>query len=172
MNSSVGSKVVYLMIGAKGSGKTYIGNLLERKLEIPFLRVEQRLIEHIQSVDGESDHLRNDGYDLELNWIDEILQTSSEAISEATGSSKHLPGFITCLKNNYNLKLIRISCPLDTCFKRVKARNQDHQFDVSDALIRSINAATDKVKLGWSLVIDNAGPALDTEILQEFSSIR
>jgi shikimate kinase len=160
------------MIGAKGSGKTYIGNLLESKLGIHFIRVEQRLIEHIQSTHAESDQLPNDGYDLELNWIEDILQTNNEVISEATGSSKHLPEFINHLKNNYDLKLVRISCPLDICFSRARKRVQDHQFQVTDESIRSINAATDNVKLDWSLVIDNAAPALDTAIIEAFNDIR
>jgi len=63
-------------------GKSYIGDLLERNPGIHFLRVEQRLIEHIRSTNAETDPLPNDGYDLELNWIDEILQTNDEVISD------------------------------------------------------------------------------------------
>lgn len=172
MSISTSKKVVYLMIGAKGSGKTYIGNLLENKLGIHFIRVEQRLIEHIQSTNLENDHLPNDGYDLELNWIEEILQKSDEVISEATGSSRYLPEFIDRLKANYELRLVRISCPLDICFNRTRERAQDHQFRVTDEAISSINAATDKVRLDWSLVIDNADPALDTSIIEAFNGIR
>jgi len=172
MSSYTGKKIVYLMIGAKGSGKTYIGNLLESKLGIHFIRVEQRLIEHIRSENLESDHLLNDGYDLEFNWIEDILQNNDEVISEATGSSKHLPEFINHLKTHYELRLVRISCPLDICFNRTKERVQDHQFQVTDESIRSINAATDKVRLDWSLTIDNADPALDTTIIKAFNGIR
>ena len=31
---------IYLLIGAKGSGKSFIGNLMEREFNIKFLRVE------------------------------------------------------------------------------------------------------------------------------------
>ncbi len=160
------------MIGAKGSGKTYIGNLLENKLGITFLRVEQRLIEHIQATGADTDLLPSDGYNLELDWLGEILGTKDEVISEATGSSKYLQWFISQLDAKYTLKLVRIYCPLEICLDRLKDRTSTNHFDVSSDRVRIINAASDKVNLEWSLEIDNSNPASDAKIISAFKSIR
>ncbi len=165
-------KVVYLLVGAKGSGKTHIGSLLERVLNIQFLKVEQRLIEYIGSTESKSEQLPNDGYDLEEKWIGEILQYRDEVISEATGSSKYLLRFIHRLGSKYILKLIRINCPLDICFERVKKRGATDHFNVQDDKIRSINASSHNVQLDWDLEIDNAGPATESEIVNVFNNIR
>ena len=167
-----GKKIVYLLVGAKGSGKTHIGTLLERTLNIHFLKVEQRLIEHIGFIDSNGEDLVNDGYDLEETWIDEILQSNNEVISEATGSSKYLSRFLHQLGAKYILKLIRISCPLDTCFERIKERSAMNQFNVPVEKIKSINIASHNVQLDWSLEIDNAGPAPESEILAMFRNLR
>jgi shikimate kinase len=34
------NKILYLLIGPKGAGKTYIGTLVDRHTEIQFIRVE------------------------------------------------------------------------------------------------------------------------------------
>lgn len=165
-------KVVYLLVGAKGSGKTHIGSLLERVLDIQFLKVEQRLIEYIGSTESKGEQLPNDGYDLEEKWIGEILQCSDEVISEATGSSKYLVRFIHRLGSKYILKLIKINCPLDTCFERVKERSATDHFNVQDDKIKSINALSHNVQLDWNLEIDNAGPAPESEIVNAFNNFR
>ena len=165
-------KVIYLLVGAKGSGKTYIGRLLERELKIEFLEVEQKLIEYIASSKFKSEQLPKDGYEIECKWIRESLQSKDEVISEATGSSKHLPEFISQLKAKYCLKLIRIKCPLETCLKRVMERPKSGQFALSNYKIKSINNLSHKVKLDWDLEIDNSGTFSDSDILNAFADLR
>ena len=41
-------KTVYILVGPKGSGKTFIGNALEDRLGILFIRVEKLLIEYVE----------------------------------------------------------------------------------------------------------------------------
>lgn len=166
------SKRVFMLIGAKGSGKTYIGNLLEKSLGIHFIRVEQRLIERLATLPVDYVPPPHDGYDLEMNWIDEALLTRDEVISEATGSSPFLPGFLKALSEKYDLKLIRVFCPLDICFDRIKNRTAENHFVVSDEKIREINTASHTVNLSWTIEIDNAGPAEDHVITTLISDLR
>jgi len=165
-------KTIYLLVGSKGSGKTHIGKLLEQELGIVFLRVEERLIDHQHNTGTLNKQLKNDGYDLEENWINEILHTKNEVISEATGSSAHLAKFIRRLESVHRLKLIRIYCPLDECFIRVKKRSTKQQYEMSDEKVHLINAASHKVELEWALEIDNTLPASHADILASFNNIR
>ena len=165
-------KTVFLLVGAKGSGKTYIGCLLEKALGICFIRVEQRLMEFLESRPSHSRDLANDGYDLELEWIDEALSEHHEVICEATGSSRFLSQYLNDIRKKYDLKLIRVVCPLDICFARVKRRSKKHQFTVTDEKVQEINAASHNVKLSWDLEIDNSGNASDIQIVHSFHSLR
>ena len=165
-------KTVYLLIGAKGSGKTYIGEILEKSLGVRFLSVEPLLIAHIALAKSPSDRLEYDGYDIEESAIDEILLTQNEVITESTGSSEHLLNFIRNLRTKYTIRLMRVLCPLEECFKRVKSRNSADQFYVPDDRINSINEKTIRLELDWDLEIDNSGPALDADICAQFESVR
>ena len=165
-------KTVYLLIGAKGSGKTYIGETLETSLGVAFLRVEPLLIAHIDRAQSSSDHLKHDGFDIEEAAIDEILLTQNEVISEATGSSEYLLDFIRHLRAKYTIRLLRVLCPLEECFRRVNARSSADQLHVSDDRINSINEKSIRLELDWDLEIDNAGPASDADICAQFESVR
>lgn len=165
-------KTVYLLVGAKGSGKTYIGNLAERSLGLHFIRVEQRTIEHLESLPADAKQLINDGFELELKWIEDALLDCDEVISEATGSSKYLPWFLDRIREKYNLKLIRVICPLEVCFDRVKGRTKEHHYDVSDEKLEEINTASHNVKFDWALEIDNSGPESDDHILKFLEALR
>ena len=172
MSNQSEEKIVYLLVGAKGSGKTHIGQLLERELNIEFLHVEKLLIDYAVSSELKSELLTQDGYDLEERWIDKALQRRDEVISEATGSSIFLTEFICQLRKKYRVMLVRVKCPLTTCFKRVKRRSSTDQFLVSDDKVRSINRMSHRVQLDWDFEIDNAGLATDAEIVTIFASQR
>ena len=47
-----------------------------------------------------------------------------------------------------------------------------NQFNVPVEKIKSINIASHNVQLDWSLEIDNAGPAPESEILAMFRNLR
>jgi len=171
-SSMTNPKTVYLLVGPKGSGKTYIGGLLEQALGVHFLRVERLLIDHIKAAGLDSDQLPGDGYHLEEEAIDRILQNNGEVISEATGSSKHLPSFIERLRNKYTVVLIRVVCPLHACLERVDARSPADHFEISDEAIMAINRKSQSLSLDWDLEIDNTAPATDENICARFREVR
>jgi len=164
-------KRVYILIGPKGSGKTYIGNLIEQELGIKFLRVEQLLLEYIEKNGLSDKKLERDGFDIEEQAIDEALLLEAAIIFEATGSSIYMPSVLENLGKNYELKLIKIFCPLDICFERVKNRSIKNQFKVEDSLVKQINKKAANVILDWDLEIDNSKPASKQDIITKFTTI-
>ncbi len=166
-----GKRRIYILIGPKGSGKTYIGNLLEQELGIKFLRVEQLLLKHIEKNGLSNKKLTRDGFDIEEKALADALIIEDTVIFEATGSSIYMPSVLENLAKNYELKLIKISCPLNICFERVKNRSQQHQFKVEDEIVRQINKKAAKVVLDWDLVIDNSEPATKQNIITKFTTI-
>ncbi len=164
-------KTVYILVGPKGCGKSYIGSLLERRLGLTFLRVEPLAIAYIEKHGLPEGGLKRDGFDLEEAEIHKILANKKSVVFEATGSSKYFSSVLENLKQLYEVKLIRIHCPLEICYNRVKNRDQKDHHVVADDMIRAINSKADKVILDWNLEINNSGPASEEFIMLQFRSI-
>ena len=164
-------KNVYILVGPKGSGKSYIGRILEKHYGIEFLRVEQLLIEHIRENGLPDGPLSKDGFDVEEEAIRGILERENAVISEVTGSSIYLQDFLTNLGNLYDLKLIHIVCPLDVCVSRVQRRAAKDHFEVADDALRRINEKSAKIQLNWDLEIDNSGAASSEQLISQFERI-
>ncbi len=162
---------VFILIGPKGSGKTFIGEVLERAFHLPFLRVEALLIAHIEKFGEPEGGLKRHGFDIEEEAIDATLRTNAAVIFEATGSSEYFPSVLDNLGAKYNVKLIRILCPLDTCIERIKQRASAGQFAVADDLVNQINRRSAAVSLAWDLVIDNSNPASEPELITRFKAL-
>ncbi len=164
-------KIVYILIGPKGSGKTYIGTLIERSLGIGFLRVEKILLDYIKANKLSSTKLERDGFDIEENAVRERLKTEPKIIFEATGSSEFFPGVIENLSQDYIVKLIRIHCPLEICLERVKQRPLQDQFEVGVERVKQINNKANQMVFNWDLEINNTQNTSDPEIISTFASL-
>jgi len=165
------NKTIYFLIGPKGSGKTYIGKLLEKKYGIKYPNFEALLLNHIEEFGIPEGGLKRDAFDFEEAIIHSILENGNSVIFEATGSSIYFPSVLENLGSTYTLKLIRLLCPLDICFERVKNRNPVGHHLVTDEKITEINIKASKVSLCWDLEIDNSDPAADQDIVSKFASI-
>lgn len=166
-----GNKRVFILIGPKGSGKTYIGKLLEKKLKITFINVEALLIKYIEENDLTTDKLNRHGFDIEEQEIDRVLSEENSVIFDATGASIYLPSFLESLGTKYLVKYVKIFCPNEVCFKRVKARVSSEQFKVSDELVLEINNRAKDLVLNWDLIIDNTSFKSSDDITAEFLGI-
>ena len=149
-------KTVYILVGPKGSGKTFIGNALEDRLGILFIRVEKLLIEYVEKNGLQSNKLPRDGFDIEEQAIARALALRHAVITEATGSSIYFSDFIDRLNERYNVTLVRVKCPPETCLERVARRATQDQFAVDDKTLRRINNKAASAEFDWSFEIDNS----------------
>ena len=162
---------VFILIGPKGCGKTTIGSLLEREFGIPFLRVEPLILENMKTSPLTGYELEKEGFHLEEQAIASIVAAENAVIFEATGSSRYFPEVLARLRRQYDVRLIRIRCPLELCSERVAQRDAAEHIAVSDELLESINRRAAGVELDWDLEIDNSGPAPDEQIVSLFRTI-
>ena len=162
---------VFILVGPKGSGKTYIGALLERRFSINFFRAEAFLLENYGKAELASRQLEKHGFPLEEAAIDQILANESAVIYEVTGSSEYFPEVLRNLRSKYEVKLVRIRCPLGSCYDRVKQRDQTDQIPVSDTAVKTINEKAAKATFAWDLEIDNSGPASNETIVSLFRTL-
>lgn len=79
-------KIVFVLIGPKGSGKTHVGRLLEKECGIRFLSVEKLGLENIQKSKLKDLDLLKEGFLLEEQEIDRILGSEMAVSFENTGA--------------------------------------------------------------------------------------
>ena len=155
-------KVLFMLIGPKGSGKTYIGMLVDRHTDIAFLRVE---LVWLAVQPGE------DGWKKVEAAIDTMFQVHSKVMVESLGAGDGFRGLYSSLAEKYPIKMIRVYADQATCLTRVKNRNSADHIAVSDDQVIEYNKIAARVAFPWDLEINNNDPATDTDILAAIRSI-
>jgi shikimate kinase len=149
-------KILYLLIGPKGSGKSHIGALVSKYTDIHFLRVEPVWLSLQPGEDG--------WRKVELT-IDGLFQEHDKVMIESLGVGEGFRRFFASLTTKYAIKLIRVTADLDTCLRRVQSRSRVEHIAVSDEQVMEYNRIAAGVNFAWDLEVDNNGPAEDAEIL-------
>lgn len=151
-----------MLIGPKGSGKTYIGTLVEKNTDIFFLRVENIWLT--------LNHKEN-GWEKIEQEIDLTFRNCNKIMIENLGAGEDFHQFYASLNKKYLVKLIRIVANLDICLTRVMRRGNENHIPVSDDKVIEYNKIASQVILDWNLEIDNNGSATDSEIIMAIKSI-
>jgi hypothetical protein len=154
-------KTLFMLIGPKGSGKTHIGTLAQQHTDIVFLRGEPIWL-GLQP--GE------DGWNKVEAVIDALFQEHDKVMIESLGVGEGFSRFRTSLAEKYSIKMIRVYADLETCFTRVKARNNAEHIAVSDDRVAEFNQLASMVTYDWDLEINNE-PASDEAIIGAIQSV-
>jgi cytidylate kinase len=149
---------IVLLVGPKGAGKTTIGALLARELQVAFLRVEPIYLRTIHAhPDLPQTELEPLGFGAILAAVDDLARTSRVVCFESTGTAGYFPEFLRRLRARYRVYLIRVFAPLEECRWRVLHRDATNHIPVSDDRLQEINRRAAGVMLAWDLEIDNSG---------------
>ncbi|MBE9512019.1 MAG: shikimate kinase [Bacteroidetes bacterium] len=159
------NKIIFILIGPKGSGKTHIGSLIKRQLGIKFFRVEDVWLKLVK--EQFSDAYIQKGFSLVEQELDEKLKKTDRIIIESTAAHEEFHNFLARLRKKYNIKLVKISAPLDLCLNRTISRDQTIHIPVSDNRVEEINRKAFSVDLPFDLVIEN-DKRTDKEIVEIF----
>jgi len=163
-------KRIYILIGPKGSGKTYIGTLLQDQLHIPFLRVEDIAL-----------RVKKDRNYTDAGYIQEVFQgietavretlvTENALVFESTGLTEAFDQMLLRLQRDFQVTLIRIKTASDACLSRVRSRDQSIHINVSDDHVRAINAQVMDKVFAFDGEIDNTEASAE-DILHTFKKI-
>ena len=156
------SKTVIILVGPKGSGKTHIGTVFERRAGISFLRVEPIWLALQEG---------QDGWDEVERAIDGILTERDAVVIESLGGSDGFERLRSNLMQKYQVKFVRIVAPLKVCLQRVRSRDNSNHIPISDEKVEQYNRLAVKVSLPWEIELQNDPPLSDGEILQHLSRI-
>lgn len=154
--------MLYILIGPKGSGKTYIGGRIEKLTGIKFLRVEPLWL---QLAAGE------DGWEKVEKTIDGLFLQHEKVVIESLGAGDGFNRMYASLKARYEVKLIKVETDLEECLRRVKSRDKADHIPVSDEKVREYNRIAASVEHPWDAFIDNNGHATDEEIRKALASL-
>jgi len=162
------NKQVIILIGLKGSGKTYIGSLLNEKLGIKFFRVENIWLSL------KSERLINEyileGFAMVEQEIDKLLLSTDRIVIESTGTTDYFSTFLDRLKTKYDLKLVKINTSPELCLKRIKSRDLSTHVPFSDDIVKQINQDAFKINFKYDITINNEKSS-DIEILEKIQKI-
>lgn len=155
-------KILFMLIGPKGSGKTCIGALVNQHTDIVFFRVEPIWL------GLKSDE---DGWKKVEAVIDAMFQQHSKVMIESLGIGEGFSKFHASLAGKYVIKLIHVYADLETCFNRVKTRNNAEHIAVSDDRVAELNQIASTVNYDWDLEINNSDLATNKGIVEAIQSI-
>lgn len=164
-------KRIYLLIGPKGSGKTFVGQLLEQQFAIPFLPVETIALQ----VKGNRSFDNSDYIEAVFQAIEEAVRqqmnTTDELIFESTGLTGAFEVMLKRLRTDFEVVLIKVEADPETCLSRIRARNQSLHVPVPEEHIRRMNLEVVKKRRHFDAVINNNNAAPEA-ICRTFERIR
>jgi shikimate kinase len=149
-------KTVVMLIGPKGSGKTHIGTVLEKRAGLKFLRVEMIWLRL-----GEG----QDGWQAVEEAVDSCLERSDSVVIESLGVTEGFERMRASLGRRYRIRYVRVAAPPAVCLERVRGRDSRDHIAVSDEKVEEYNSIAVKVALPWDGEICNFPPLTDREIL-------
>lgn len=163
-------KTVYLLIGPKGSGKSYIGNLIENELGVKFLNVEEFFIDLLENPDKLDEKENTKVWKKIEEKIEEELKEIDQISLESIGVFDSFKNFLEKIKFKYQVKLIKIETPLGLCYQRINERNKNNQVKLSRDSVEKMNNLFLKEKYNYDLVVKNKNWS-DFKIIKKFKGI-
>lgn len=164
------NKKIYLLIGQKGSGKSYIGTIFEKEFEIKFIRVED-YVRHIKKEHDIFDeiYLKKVFDSIEYCIRKELIDTDN-IVFESTGLSAYFDKMLESLKKDFQVTTIGIQAESNNCLSQVKKRDQSIHINISDDQVSLINAKVIERNLLTDFLIYNEDKS-EKELINEIQKI-
>lgn len=139
-------------MGLKGAGKTFTGGVVEKYLDVKFLRIEPIFLEILrQEPELAGIPLEQRGFQIVLEKLDELAQSNSTLCIESTGAAHTFPELLAALRQGFRVFMVHMKAPLDTCIERVMTKDASAHIPVSDHRLKEINERALLVDLPWDL---------------------
>lgn len=163
-------KDIFLLIGQKGSGKSFVGTIFEEEFGIRFIRVEKwaKQIKNDREIDNET-YLKQVFQEIEKGIRDNLNETD-RLVFESTGLTKYFDQMLQSLKRDFQVTTIGVHAESTTCLIRVKSRDQSIHVNISDDQVLMINERVRESNIKTDFTIDNESKSRK-ELINEISTI-
>ncbi len=133
-------KKIYLLIGQKGSGKSFAGQIIQDLYGIKFVRVEEiaKRVKRDRAVDDRKYH--NEVFFHIESKLRKVLKNNSSVVFESTGVGSAFERMLENLQKDFNVITIGIKADPELCLERLKSRDQSIHINVSDEDVKYINS--------------------------------
>lgn len=155
------TRQILLLIGPKGSGKTFIGQLLQHHYQINFLRVEDWVKEFRRKPDLSSDDYLRQVFGLIEEGVRKALGENRIITFESTGLTDHFDAMIASLKKDFLVTTIGVQTDPDLCVQRVKTRDASMHLPFSESQIKAINKAATQKNMATDFQLDNSNRTVE-----------
>lgn len=162
---------IFLLIGPKGSGKTFKGTIFKKHFNIDFIRLEDWFLDlKIGTADIRDDNYVRQSFQIIEKGIREAVHERDSLVFESTGLTVHFNNMLLSLKSDFTLVTIKINTDIDLCLKRVQERDQSIHINISDEQVEKINSMTALKHHNTDFTIDNSDKSVD-DLIEEIKKI-
>lgn len=163
-------KKIFLLIGQKGSGKSYIGSIMETKFGIDFIRVEDwaKNIKKERSMDDQG-YLKQVFETIE-DGVRSRMNLSDTIVFESTGLTGYFDRMISSLKKDFKLVTIGIKANPEICLERVFSRDSTIHIEFSETQVGFINDKVRERNFKTDFIITNQSKS-ESELIAELKSV-
>lgn len=151
--------VIYLLVGPKGAGKTYLGVRMERELGMTFVRVEPIWLQVAREIGADAPDFDECGQQRVLDAIQIELPQGFSIVLESTGTAPWFGVFLAKLGQLAEVRPVRVTAPAELCIDRVRTRDRSQHIAVSDDDVALINRIAAGVELPWYYEVENGTPS-------------
>jgi shikimate kinase len=146
-----------LLVGPKGSGKSYIGRTLEKHLGVLFFHVEPLWMSYYAECEASNRQpLISEGIASMHAPILDALRAHEHVCIETTGASTEIMNDLLSLTDPTKTLIVRVSAPLELCLERIVTRDQTYQVAMDVESIRQVYALSEAAQLQPDLILENA----------------
>ena len=163
-------KHIFLLIGPKGSGKTFIGTLIQEYFNIDFVRVEDRVTNVRKERNLDDPEYISDAFYIIEEGVRNALENVDQIVFESTGITLNFDLMLSSLKQDFKVTTIKIIAEPEICMDRVRTRDQSMHINVSDEKVKEINAAVELKRFRADYSIENSNKMLK-DLLMEIRKI-
>lgn len=148
--------MLIILVGPKGSGKSHIGRILERRLGVRFVHVEPLWMEYYAECrSGGREPVIAEGIASVHPVIARALSEGGNVCVETTGASSEILNDLLALAPTSERLVIRVAVPLQLCLERIAARDQTEQIPMDAASIRTVYDLSIAAAIKTDLLLDN-----------------
>lgn len=155
LDHSSGRKRVYIFVGPKGAGKSFLAERVAAQLGFHFLRVEEIWMA-VKLLGLANEEFEREGSLRVLAAIRSLFDIHDQLIIESIGASNVFSRQLSELQKIADVLLVRIRAPLELCLERVRSRDPATHINLSDEHVIEINRVAGAFEREWDLEFDNS----------------
>ncbi len=146
-------KKILLLIGPKGSGKSFLGENLQARFGWNFLRVEDKAKTVPRSTDIRDEDYLEKVFEVIEEAVRNELEECDLLVFESTGLSVYFDRMLQNLQQDYEVKLVAVHADPETCFQRVAQRDSSIHIPVTQKELEAINREVRSKVFSWDLEV-------------------